>query len=405
MLHSRKLLELLSVSDSSDEPQIKVRLHYEQSVDLIWKLDTFTTEQLAAVFHADPKYKYRLSLQSFWDANQNHFSSSLTKTNRDHSEQVFFTCSEEYVQKLSLIKELSKLSDLKIDAPTEAKVTTAQQVKPTKIKGFRTALAIASLALILLVGFSSYSYLNQTVFAKNVQEDTLLTSIEYNSESLYGPFNIIEDDTELDPIEIIPEPTVFKYPSVELDKIINYRIPAGTVALTFDDGPSKYTKKIADILNEYEVGGTFFFIGNKVKKFPDSVDYVHTNGFMIGNHSTNHAEFNKLSLDEQIGNIVETNNMIEQITTEPVILFRPPYGANNTDTTEVMSTYGMKMVLWNSDTEDWKSKNAEEILKYVTSKKASGSIILLHETEGTVQALPQIIEYLQEQQLDIVNLK
>jgi peptidoglycan/xylan/chitin deacetylase (PgdA/CDA1 family) len=63
------------------------------------------------------------------------------------------------------------------------------------------------------------------------------------------------------------------------------------------------------------------------------------------------------------------------------------------------------MVLWNADPKDWKSDNANEILDYVINSKASGSIILLHESPPVIEALPKIIEYLKQEDLEIVNLK
>ncbi|WP_278244950.1 polysaccharide deacetylase family protein [[Clostridium] dakarense] len=38
------------------------------------------------------------------------------------------------------------------------------------------------------------------------------------------------------------------------------------VALTFDDGPTKNTDKILDILNEEDVKATFYLIGSDIEK-------------------------------------------------------------------------------------------------------------------------------------------
>ena len=39
------------------------------------------------------------------------------------------------------------------------------------------------------------------------------------------------------------------------------------VAITFDDGPSQYTKDIIKTLKEYDCNATFFVLGNKVKAY------------------------------------------------------------------------------------------------------------------------------------------
>ncbi|WMT41718.1 hypothetical protein RE628_04295 [Paenibacillus sp. D2_2] len=63
------------------------------------------------------------------------------------------------------------------------------------------------------------------------------------------------------------------------------------------------------------------------------------------------------------------------------------------------------MVLWDIDTLDWKSRNADKIYQSIQKSKPNGSIILMHETKATLDALPRIIKYLQDQKLEIVNLQ
>nr|WP_280521268.1 polysaccharide deacetylase family protein [Paenibacillus mangrovi] len=187
--------------------------------------------------------------------------------------------------------------------------------------------------------------------------------------------------------------------------MINYSVPKDFVAITFDDGPSKYTKDIVDILTDYHVGGTFFFVGTQVKKFPESVKYVGEHGFSIGNHSMSHANLQKLSLAEQQAEILGNNRLIESITSKPVVLFRPPYGSMNAQTKEIVEYANMKITMWNRDPEDWKfKKNPQKVLSYIEHSKTRGSVILLHESKETVELLPDIIEYLQQQKVQIINL-
>lgn len=117
-----------------------------------------------------------------------------------------------------------------------------------------------------------------------------------------------------------------------------------------------------------------------------------------------HPNFAKLPSVKQEYEILHTNRLIEELIQEKITLFRPPYGIKNETTIDLMNLTNSKMVLWNSDTEDWKSNNANEIFKKVVNTKASGSIILLHESQAVIDALPRIIEYLQGQDLNIVSL-
>lgn len=58
-----------------------------------------------------------------------------------------------------------------------------------------------------------------------------------------------------------------------------------TVFLTFDDGPSKNTPKVLDILNKYSVHGTFFVLGGQVKGEENYIKRIYNEGNAIGNHS------------------------------------------------------------------------------------------------------------------------
>src|SRR5699024_9761153 len=124
-------------------------------------------------------------------------------------------------------------------------------------------------------------------------------------------------------------------------------IPEGSVALTFDDGPSSHSKEIADILTNYQAGGTFFFIGANVQKYPESVRYIYKKGYSIGTHSMHHEDVSQLSYDNQEKELLRARQLVEKITGEQSNLFRPPYGAQGKLTQHLMNEHNSKMVLWN----------------------------------------------------------
>ena len=167
----------------------------------------------------------------------------------------------------------------------------------------------------------------------------------------------------------------------------------------------KYSKDLVNVLKRHKVGGTFFYIGTNVKQYPEYVEYAKKNGFSIGSHSMSHAKFTKLLIKKQEKEILQSNQLIEKITGESVVLFRPPYGARNNSTVSLAGKNDLDIVLWNIDTVDWKSRNSKKIIQAVKKENASGSIILLHESKATLDALPDIINYLKKQDLEIVNLE
>ena len=51
------------------------------------------------------------------------------------------------------------------------------------------------------------------------------------------------------------------------------------VALTYDDGPNPpYTERLLDVLAKHDVKATFFMIGNRIEKHPETVNRVIAEG-------------------------------------------------------------------------------------------------------------------------------
>jgi hypothetical protein len=59
--------------------------------------------------------------------------------------------------------------------------------------------------------------------------------------------------------------------------------------LTFDDGPiPEVTPWVAEQLEAYQARGTFFCVGDNVRKHPDVFDRLLEGGHEVGNHTFNH---------------------------------------------------------------------------------------------------------------------
>ncbi len=174
------------------------------------------------------------------------------------------------------------------------------------------------------------------------------------------------------------------------------------VALTFDDGPSKYTKDILDILKKYDACGTFFLIGNKVSFYGDILREMLSEGNEIGNHSYDHKYLTRLSEEEVKDEINKTQDEIKRVTGYTPTLFRPTYGGyNNT----LKSYIDLTFVLWDVDSRDWSVKSTEGIMYNVFKDVKSGSIILFHDNhEYSVNALPSVIKELKKQGYKFVTV-
>lgn len=178
-----------------------------------------------------------------------------------------------------------------------------------------------------------------------------------------------------------------------------YTAPAATdsysrvVAITFDDGPNhSTTTTLLDGLRERGVKATFFLVGERIQWNEDLVLRMKEEGHLIGNHSYSHTDLTKLSEEELLKEINETNRLIEEITGEPVEFIRPPCGYWND---ELAKKVNMTPVFWNVDPLDWCTVNAGVVVERVVNDVGEGDIILFHDIYGSsVTAALEVIDQL-----------
>lgn len=126
-------------------------------------------------------------------------------------------------------------------------------------------------------------------------------------------------------------------------------------AITFDDGPSKYTEQLLSVLEERGIPATFFVLGENAQRFPNIVRRELADGDEVGNHSWSHPDLQKLSLAEQAEEIGRTSKLIRSLGGKPK-LFRPPYGNSDEGVKQILEKEGLVEVLWSVDSLDWKRR-------------------------------------------------
>ncbi|MDY4922667.1 polysaccharide deacetylase family protein [Frisingicoccus sp.] len=174
------------------------------------------------------------------------------------------------------------------------------------------------------------------------------------------------------------------------------------VALTFDDGPSQYTPGILNTLEKYESRATFFEVGNRIDRYPDTVLRIDQMGCEIGNHSYDHAVLGNASASKIRSEISTTDAKIKAITGKTPVLFRPPYGSIGSS---LRQNAGKPMILWSIDTLDWKSKNADRVYERVMDHVSDGDIILMHDLySSTRDAVKRIIPELKKRGYQLVTV-
>lgn len=183
------------------------------------------------------------------------------------------------------------------------------------------------------------------------------------------------------------------------------------IALTFDDGPDhRYTVRILDILRKHHVSATFFVLGKLARKNPQILKRMVKEGHTIGNHSWSHTDFTKLNQKEITQQLAMTNREIQKWTGKTPLFFRPPFGAMDRLVVDAVSEQGYAVIYWDVDTKDWQGKSADKIIQTVKKNMHAGSIILFHSAggpkslDGTIQALPKLISFLQKQGYELVTI-
>lgn len=184
---------------------------------------------------------------------------------------------------------------------------------------------------------------------------------------------------------------------VEKDIVVNNNILDSNtkyIALTFDDGPAKYTKEIGNILKENGAVATFFMLGCNLNiDYKDTLQELVRNGNEIGSHAYSHKMLTKVGKSKLDYEINYSKKLLGEMINTNVYLTRPPYGEINK---YIKNNFDGPYIMWSLDTKDWKYRDAKRIYNYVLNNVSDGDIILMHETYlSSVEALRLFIPELQ----------
>jgi peptidoglycan-N-acetylglucosamine deacetylase len=171
----------------------------------------------------------------------------------------------------------------------------------------------------------------------------------------------------------------------------------GTVALTFDDGPTeKYTPQILAILKKYNVKATFFMVGMNAQAHPDIVKMALADGHVIANHSMTHPNLTEIT-DAQLNTEVSNpQTILSNLTGKKPLCLRYPFNASNEHVDDVIRKNNMIPISVGFNAYDYKRTGVDKIVNRVVQNAVSGRVFVMHDgfdnREQTVAALPQIIE-------------
>jgi peptidoglycan/xylan/chitin deacetylase (PgdA/CDA1 family) len=152
------------------------------------------------------------------------------------------------------------------------------------------------------------------------------------------------------------------------------------VALTFDDGPSRWTAPLLDVLRRHGARGTFFVLGRHVSRDTDVLRRAAQEGHELGNHFLTHRSAEHLDEGEVQHELVETGKRIHAAAGVVPRLVRPPYGADCDRVARIASDIGLgPTIFWTFSTKDWREKTPAPIVERLLGQVAPGAVVVLHD--------------------------
>lgn len=233
------------------------------------------------------------------------------------------------------------------------------------------------------------------IFGKNYKSTLVMNSST-------GDINLEETIKESTVCELIHNTTskTKKGPGISPEKV---------AYITIDDGPSKYTNEILDILDSNGVKATFFMIEGNMRKYKDELKRIADEGHSLGFHSVSH-DVKKLYENPQktLDEFETCNETLKELVDEESKLIRLPYGSKPympEDSYKKLYNNGFLIWDWNLDTEDWKSTTdliVSNVLYY--GRENQELVVLMHEKEQSVESLNSVIKILKERGYEILPI-
>lgn len=268
----------------------------------------------------------------------------------------------------------------------------------------------AVLGCVLGIGLVTAVTLN----SKNETERTIpVQAMVNNSNTELKDDSSSENETNPSESDSNQDSNIDNSSVIDGSQIGSYELSGEKVVyLTFDDGPSKLTPKILEILDKYNVKATFFVTGFDT----DNAKYIkiaHDKGHTIGLHTYTHDYAKVYASPEayyddlnKVGELCK-----EQIGYVPHYI-RFPGGSSNTISKKyydgIMTLLSKDVLKKGYQYYDWNCANgdavggvisADELYKNAISAVGQTDLVMLCHDAGdkqtTVDSLPKIIEYYQ----------
>lgn len=164
--------------------------------------------------------------------------------------------------------------------------------------------------------------------------------------------------------ELLRLAALFPATSSEIDtfsaaEVTGAQFDDGQFLLTFDDGPTAAngnTDKLLADLRQQNLQALFFVLGENLQKRQQqhSAEEIAAlyRGQCVGMHGWQHQSHSRW--ERWQNSVLDTAKLIQQTAPQSYVpLFRPPYGQRRADSGPFFQQHGLRVVLWDIDSQDW----------------------------------------------------
>jgi len=184
------------------------------------------------------------------------------------------------------------------------------------------------------------------------------------------------------------------------------------IALTFDDGPDPiWSERILDLLARREVRGSFFLVGERAARAPETVRRIAAADHEIASHGWSHRSLWLCGPQRTEAEIGRAHRLLSDASGRSLRYFRPPWGMVNAAMFGALRRHGERCVFWSIQPERLRPAPPAQQARDVLRHAHPGAIVDLHDAEGVrgapqrlLAALPLMIDGLRDAGYDFATV-
>lgn len=162
------------------------------------------------------------------------------------------------------------------------------------------------------------------------------------------------------------------------------RAAAGTIALSFDDGPDPvWTEHVLAELDRHGAAATFFVDAGRALAWPERIVAMGEAGHEVGFHCVRHVRHGELGEEGVRAEVAEGLAALDSLGVRPTA-WRAPWGEVTEATRRAAAEHGLDLWGWSFDSHDWRGDGSAEMLAALDAEggRLDGAVVLMHDGIG-----------------------